>query len=70
MLKIAKIDKAPVYLKKSKNGKNYVIKQLFWTCWIDKTCMQVLGWVLERGATWAGGKGVKSGQNQVAMEVA
>ena len=32
--------------------------------------MQVLGWVVGRGATWGGGKGVKMGQNQVPMEVA
>ena len=35
-----------------------------------KICTQVLGWVVKRGATWGGGsKGVKSGQNQVLMEV-
>ena len=64
---MAKIDEAPIHIKKSKNGQKIVIKQLFWTCWIHKTRMQVLGWVVERGATWGGGKGVKSGQNQVPM---
>ena len=31
--------------------------------------MQVAGWVVGWGATWGGGKGVKSGQNQLPMEV-
>ena len=66
---MAKIDEAPTYIKKSKNGQKIVIKHFFWTCWIHKTRMQVLGWVVERGATWGGGKGVKSDQIQVLMVV-
>ena len=31
--------------------------------------MQVSGWVVGRGATWGGGKGVKRGQIQVPMVV-
>ena len=31
--------------------------------------MQVVGWVVGWGATWGGGKGVKSGQNQITIEV-
>ena len=31
--------------------------------------MQVSGWVVGRGATWGGGKGVKSDQIQVLMVV-
>ena len=46
------------------------MKHVFWTFWIQKTRMQVSGWVVGRGATWGGGKGVKMGQNQVPMEVA
>ena len=64
---MAKIDEAPTNIKKSKNGQKIVIKQLFWTCWIHKTRMQVLGWVVERGATWGGRQGgqkwSKSGSN-------
>ena len=45
------------------------MKHVFWTFWIQKTLMQVSGWVVGRGATWGGGKGVKSGQIQVLMVV-
>ena len=45
------------------------MKHGFWTFWIQKTLMQVSGWVVGRGATWGGGKGVKSGQIQVLMVV-
>ena len=45
------------------------MKHVFWTFWIQKTRMQVSGWVVGRGATWGVGKGVKSGQIQVLMVV-
>ena len=68
--KIAKFDIPPIHFKNRKDSQNLVMKHVFYTFWIQKTCMQVLGWVVGRGATWGGGKGVKMGQNQVPMEVA
>ena len=67
--KIAKIDIPPIHFKNRKTTHNLVMKHVFWACWIQRTCMQVLGWVVGWGATCGGGKRVKTGQNQVPMEV-
>ena len=68
--KIAKNDLPPIHFKNCKFSQKLVMKHVFWTFWIQKTLMQVSGWVVGRGTTWGGGKGVKMGQNQVPMEVA
>ena len=45
------------------------MKHLFWTFWLQKTFMKILGWVVGWGATWGGGKGAKMGKIEVLMEV-
>ena len=67
--KIAKIDIPPIHFKNCKITQNLVMEHVFWACWIQKTCLQVLGWEVGWGATWWGGKRVKNGQNHVLMEV-
>ena len=57
--KIAKNDLPPIHFKNRKFSQNLVMKHVFWTFWIQKTLMQVSGWVVGRGATWGAARGSK-----------
>ena len=63
------IDLPPFNLKISNFHLDLYIKNLFWACWIEKTCMKVTMWVGGRGAPWGYGSGTKLDKLQGLMEV-
>ena len=48
---------------------NFMIKHFFSYGWVAHGCVKVKGWVVQGGAPWGRGKGVKLAKIHILMEV-